>query len=351
VRRASVEREIYDQQVSSAAVGKHVAPHATEVAAQWAVLTRLKRPLADRYPPELRPLVERLTPVEKLRLYDAGAVPDRLGQAQAKLLRKHVSDLWHESDVYPHYEGWSGASAREVKTALLNAAQAPGTRCLTPQAVLAELTALCQDQSVHEFLQQEVIEGYHGHEQFVRAVEASYLDALDEEIRDSMGMVSESQYRELFGRYVGLVSHWVKGEKLKNRVTGAFEPPDEARMVELEALVMQPGDDRQAFRRALISAIGAFRLDHPGGEEIDYVAIFPDLFRRLRDHYFEERRRQLTQSKEHLLRYLSDDQGGIDARALLQVEATLATMRSRYGYCEHCAKDAILFLMRRRYED
>jgi predicted Ser/Thr protein kinase len=182
-------------------------------------------------------------------------------------------------------------------------------------------------------------------------VEGTYLDALDEEIRDSMGMVSEAQYRELFGRYVSLVSHWVKGEKVKNRVTGAFEPPDEARMVELEALVMQPGDDRQAFRRALISAIGAFRLDHPGGEEIDYVAIFPDLFRRLRDHYFEERRRQLTQSKEHLLRYLSDDVGGIDARARAQVEETLATMRSRYGYCEHCAKDAILFLMRRRYED
>jgi len=351
VRRASVEREIYDQQVTSAAVGKHVAPHATEVAARWAVLTRLKRPLSDRYGPELRPLVDGLTPLEKLRLYDEGVAPDRLGQAQAKLLKKHVPDLWHESDVYPHYEGWAGASAREIKTALLNAAQAAGTRCLTPQAVLEELSALCKDQSVHEFLQQEVVEGYHDHEQFVRVVEAAYLDVLDEEIRDSMGMVSEAQYRELFGRYLSLVSHWVKGEKVRNRVTGAFEPPDEARMVELEALVMQPGDDREAFRRALISAIGAFRLDHPGGEEIDYVAIFPDLFRRLRDHYFEERRRQLQQSKEHLLRYLSDDKGGIDARATAQVEETLATMRSRYGYCEHCAKDAILFLMRRRYED
>ncbi len=351
VRRASVEQEIYDQQVTSAAVGKHVAPHATEVAARWAVLTRLKRPLPDRHGGELRPLVEGLTPVEKLRLYDTGAAPDRLGQAQGKLLRKHVGDLWHESDVYPHYEGWSGASAREIKTALLNAAQAPGARCLTPQAVLEELTALCQDQSVHEFLQQEVVDGYHDHERFVQEVEAGYLDALDEEIRDSMGMVSEAQYRETFGRYVSLVSHWVKGEKVRNRVTGAFEPPDEARMVELEALVMPAGEERNAFRRGLISAIGAFRLDHPGGEEIDYVAIFPDLFRRLRDHYFEERRRQLRQSKDHLLRYLADDRGGLDARARAQVEETLATLRTRHGYCEHCAKDAILFLMRRRYED
>jgi len=351
VRRASVEREIYDQQVTTAAVGKHVAPHATEVAARWAVLTRLKRPLLDRYHGELRALVEGLTPAEKLRLYDAGTPPDRFGQAQGKLLKKHVEDLWHESDVYPHYEGWSGASAREIKTALLNAAQAPEHRCLTAQAVLEELSALCRDQSVHEFLQQEVVDGYHDHEQFVKVVEGQYLDTLDEEIRDSMGMVSEAQYRELFGRYVTLVSHWVKGEKVKNRVTGAFDPPDEARMVELEGLVMPPGDDRAAFRKGVISSIGAFRLDHPGGEELDYVAIFPDAFRRLRDHYYEERRRQLKQSKEHLLRSLSDDKGGMDQKTLRQVEETLATLRARYGYCEHCAKDAVLFLMRRRYED
>jgi serine protein kinase len=163
-------------------------------------------------------------------------------------------------------------------------------------------------------------------------------------------MVSEGQYRELFGRYVTLVSHWVKGEKVKNRVTGVSEAPDEERMVEFERIVMPAGEDRGSFRRGLISAVGAFRLDHPDTAEIDYVAIFPDLFRRLRDHYFEERKRQLHRSKENVLRYLSDDRSSLDEKARRQVEATLATMRERYRYCEHCAKDAILFLMRRRYE-
>jgi serine protein kinase len=350
LRRVSVEKEIYDQQITSAAVGKHVAPHATEVAALWAVLTRLKRPLPDRFPPEVRPLMLGLTPLEKARLYDTGTAPDRLMAAQAKLLRKHVEDLAHESDVYPNYEGRSGASAREIKTALLNAAQAPAYRCLTPTAVLAELEAICRDRTVHDFLQDEVVDGYHDHAQFVRVVEAACLDVLDEEIRDSLGLVSEQQYRELFVRYVSVVSHWVKGEKIKNRHTGAFEPPDEARMAEVEALVMKSGDDRVAFRRGLISAIGAFGLDHPG-EEIDYVAIFPDLFRRLRDHYFEERRRQLRHSKAELLAYLSDDRAGLSDKARVQVEGSLQTLRTRYGYCEHCAKEAILFLMRRRYED
>ncbi len=350
LRRASVEREIYDQQITDAAVGKHVAPHATGVAAAWAVLTRLKRPIPDRYQGELRELVEDLTPLDKLALYDRAAAPDRLALAAAKVLRKHAPDLYQESDVYPNYEGRMGASAREVKTVLLHAAQARGAACLTPRAVLDELTALCRDKTVHEFLQQEVVDGYHDHEEFVRVVEAEYLDRIDEEIRDSMGLVSESQYRELFQRYVMLVSHWVKGEKVRNRVTGDFELPDEPRMVELEKIVMPAGEDRGAFRRGLISAVGAFRLDHPDAAEIDYGAIFPDLFRRLRDHTYEERKRQLHRSKEHLLRYLSDDRATLDEKARKQVEATLGNLRARYGYCEGCAQDAILFLMRRRYE-
>lgn len=350
LRRATVEREIYDRQITAASVGRHVAPHATEVAATWAVLTRLKRPIPERYEGDLRELVRGLTPLEKMRLYDTGEAPDRLGLVQAKSLRKHAPDLWRESEVYPNYEGKTGASAREIKTALFHAAQASGSRCLTPQAVLAELEGICRDESVHDFLQQEVVDGYHDHDEFVRVVEAGVLDAIDEEIRDSMGLVSESQYRDLFARYVAIVSHWVKGEKMRNPLTGAYEPPDEQRMAELEKIAMPAGGDPKEFRRSLISSVGAFRLDHPDGSGIDYVAIFPDLFRRLRDHYFEERRRQIRRSRVDVLRYLSDERGGLEEKARRRVEETLATMRDRYGYCEECARDAVLFLMRKRYE-
>ena len=154
-------------------------------------------------------------------------------------------------------------------------------------------------------------------------VEAEYLDRVDEEVRDSMGLVSEAQYRELFERYVLHVSHWVKGEKMRNRVTGEMERPDEARMAEMEA-------DRHAHgrgpRRVPPRAhLGDRRAParQPGAGEMDYAAIFPDLFRRLRDHYFEERKRQLRRNKENMLRYLSDDRAGLDEKARRQVEATL----------------------------
>ena len=55
-------------------------------------------------------------------------------------------------------------------------------------------------------------------------------------------------------------------------------------MVQTEAIILSGGEERREFRRALISAIGAHRIDHPEGD-IDFSQIFPDLFRKLRDHF------------------------------------------------------------------
>jgi predicted Ser/Thr protein kinase len=342
------EQEIYDAQITSTTVGKHVAPHATEVAAMWAVLTRLKKPLPDRYPNEVKELIDHVNPVEKMHLYEEGAPPARLSLANTKELRKLRADLYEESDAYPNYEGRAGASAREIKTALFNAAQHPDYKCLNALAVLEELEAICKDKSVYEFLQQEVVDGYHDHEEFVGRVEAEYLDRVDIEVRESMGLVSEGQYKELVERYIQNVSHWVRGEKMRNRVTGEMERPDEHRMVEVEAIVMPLGEDAGEFRRGLIASIGAHRLDNPDAG-MDYARIFPDMFKRLRDHYFEERKRVLRKNKENVLKYLSEERGTLTPREQTAVESTLKTMRERYGYCDHCAKDAILFLMKKRY--
>ena len=90
------------------------------------IIGMLKKPIGERYKGEIRDLVDALSALEKLKLYDRLETPDRLALHQAKELRSHVSDLWHESDLYPRYEGGQGASAREIKTALFNAATKAG---------------------------------------------------------------------------------------------------------------------------------------------------------------------------------------------------------------------------------
>jgi serine protein kinase len=349
LRTARDEKQVYEFRLAET-VGKHIAPHSVRVAAEWAVLTRMKKPVSERYKGELRKLVDHLTPLEKLKLYDRSEAPSRLAGPQARELKKHLQELWRESDAYPNYEGRTGASAREVKTVISNAAQNPRYKCLTPQAVLQELEDLVKDKSVYEFLQQEVVDGYHDHEEFVRVVENEHLDVLDEEVRDAMGLVSEKQYRELFERYVQHVLAWTRGERLRNRISGEMERPDEEMMAQTEAIVMTGGEERREFRRALIAAIGAHRIDHPEGE-IDYSQIFPDLFRRLRDHFFDERKRILRKNSEKMLRYLGDDRGQLTPKEIGQVESTLAAMKERFGYCDFCAKDALLLLITKRYTD
>jgi serine protein kinase len=348
LRRWKVEREIYDAQVNPSTVGRHVAPHATAVAAMWATLTRLKKPIADRFPAEVRALVERLTPYDKLKLYQDSEAPDGLTLQQQKELKKYLQGLYEESDAYPNYEGRSGASAREIKTALFNAAQSTEHDSLHPLAVLKELTALCRDKSVYEFLQQEIVDGYHDHAEFVPVVENWYLDQVDREIRDCMGLVSEAAYKELFERYVHTVSAWVKGEKVPNRLTGQAEKPDEGRLAEFEGYVMPKGDDAKEFRKSLISSVGAWRIDNPAAE-VDYARIFPDLFKRLSDHFYEERKRTLRRNAEQMLQFLSEDKGHLNAKEQQQARTTLDELARRFGYTDASARDAVAAMMKKRY--
>jgi len=286
--------------------------------------------------------------MEKLRLYQEVEAPERLTVQQQKELKKLIPSLYEESDSYPNYEGRSGASAREIKTALFNAAQSPDHDSLHPLAVLKELEALTKDKSVYEYLQQEIVDGYHDHAEFVRLVENDYLEVVDREVRESMGLVSEAQYLELFERYVQTVAAWLKGERVQNRLTGAQEKPDEGRMNEFEVYVMPKGEDATAFRRALIANIGAWRIDNPAAP-VDYGRIFPDLFKRLSDHFYEERRRQLKRNVENILKYLSDERSALSPKEQTLVRTTLDQMVSRFGYTEASAKDAIVFLVKKRY--
>ena len=119
------EQGIYDAQIVPQ-VRTHVAPHATYVAALWAVLTRLRRPQSETYEnKKLGQLASSLTPVEKAEYYADLMIPDRFSNEETQLLRSGIVELKHETDTWPLYEGSSGASPREIRTLLLDAAQDP----------------------------------------------------------------------------------------------------------------------------------------------------------------------------------------------------------------------------------
>src|SRR5688572_15037083 len=140
-----LERKIYERQVA-ARVGTHVAPHAMELAARFAVLTRLEKPDPDKHEQKDRDVVRQLTAWQKLELY-AGTSADlggRGSEISVAQLRRRLAREWDSSDAY---EGGDGVSPRTLRTLLLDAAQHPEFGYLSPFAVLTELAELIAHRS------------------------------------------------------------------------------------------------------------------------------------------------------------------------------------------------------------
>jgi predicted Ser/Thr protein kinase len=345
----SDEQKIYDHQITPQA-RVHVAPHATQLAAMFAVLSRLRRPNPDRFDKPLGDLVRELTVVEKLDLYDTGKVPARLDDESGKRLRSALAVLYDESNSYPIYEGSIGASPREMRTVLLDAAQDPRYRCLSPFAVLDELDALCTKDSEYIWLQQDPQPGgYHDHVSFRKHLRGRILDFMEDEFRAASGLVDERSYRELFDRYIVHVGNWAKGEKIRNPLTGAAEDPDQRLMEEVEARLGYP-DTAEETRRSLVNHIAGWAIEHPN-QPIDSEKIFGAQITRLRDNVFGEKRVAIARLCRDIVVFLRGEGTGLSEPRRAEVRKMIDRLHTLFGYEDTSAGDAAQALMRARFAD
>jgi predicted Ser/Thr protein kinase len=315
----------------------------------FAVLTRMRKPSADRYPRALTLSLATLTALEKLDLYATGRAPDRFEPDAQKLLASNVKEIFGEGDAYPIYEGRIGASPREMRGVILDAAQSSSYRCLSPLAVLEEIEALCQSKTEFEWLQQDPISGgYHDVKDFRSALMGRLLETWEREFYTASGFIDEARYAELFDRYVQHVSVWVKKERIRNRVTGEYEEPDEKLMREVERLIEVKGDAQEA-RKQTISAIAAWSIDHPG-QRIDAVVVFPHLVKRMREAILGDRKPAVAKLARDIVILEREEGTGLDHERRKDSEAAIVRLEG-LGYCRNCAADAASTLLRRRFAD
>ncbi len=340
------EQQIYDDHLRRTDVRKPVLPHTTWAASLWAVLTRLTRPRAEHYPSALREIIAALTPLQKADLYASGAVPDGISPEQTRELRAAIPDLMEEGEGGSDYEGRYGASAREMKLVLLNAAERSDYPHLSPLAVLDELRRLVKDPSVHRFLQLEPDGPYRRPADFIEAVSERYIDRIDREVRAAMGLVDDDQYAALFKRYIAHVRHWLSGEKLYNETTGAAEPPDERFMQDVERRIA-PHQAANDLRNDIITTVAAWSIEHPG-QEVDLLAIFASRLDALKHSYFQERLDQLRRITQHLLLLLNDQASALAKQDRDQAQRTLDALQRR-GYTQDGAREIVAFLLKNRY--
>ncbi len=351
--RYSREAELYQRHIGYYSRGRHVTPHTATVAALWAVLTRLRRPSAKNYSPDLAPLVARLTPLEKAMLYDHNEIPLHLKDSERKLLLNNIRRIREELDdtesefegiVGAEYEGRRGASPREMLGLLADAAENRSYGCLTPMAVLEQLDKLTKDVSLYEFLRIPVDNGYNDCLRAIEDVKQYYLATVVQEVYASIGLVDEEEYERIFEEYFHHVKAFDLGEKLYLPARSEYVEASEDLMGRIEGL-MNINESIEMYRSNLMTKIAAYSLDNPH-EPIRYDTLFPDVYNTLKQSFYSERDRVLRGVENNMLRQGSDDFEFLSSTEQAQVVEALDTMNSRYGYCHSCAKDVIAFVLR-----
>ena len=340
------EREIYDGQIVPQ-IPKHVAPHTTYVAALWSVLTRLRKPDASRFSDsDLGTIVASLTPLEKADLLADGTVPSRFDADQAKILAGAIAEIEREGATVSDYEGISGASPREIRMLLLDAAANFHEPCVSPVTLLTRMAEFCERDD-YEFLKAQPDGPYRDHRAFVDQVRERWLDLVEGELRAASGLIDEQSPLTSFDKYVTHVSHWVKKERVFNPVTGQDEEPDADMMKRVEKSL--GSDDAEGFRNELLSAIAAWAIDHPE-QDVDYESLFPHFIEQLRQAYFDERRTQIGDIGRAIVAVIDEDDG-LEDDVREAAQQALQVLIGVYGYERSSAKVALGALVDARYHE
>lgn len=240
VTRLKDEVKIYEKDFNKDKVrGKHIAPHTIEVAAMWAVLTRLQTPKHAS-----------LTLLQKLKLYNGKTLPG--------FTEDNVIELKREAA----HEGMLGISPRYIQDKISNALVAyTDSTCVNPFMVMHELETGLRH---HALITNE--EQRQHYRELLSEVKLEYEDVVKNEVQRAIAADEEALTR-LCANYIDNVKAYTQREKVRNKYTGAYEEPDERLMRSIEEKIEIPEGRKDDFRREIMNYIGALAID---GKKFDY---------------------------------------------------------------------------------
>ncbi len=301
--------------------------------------------------------IQKLTPVEKATFYDTGDVPARLTEEEKKDLKAGILKVRQEFEEAEgefegvfgaEYEGRRGASAREMMSILALAAGTRKHSCLTPMAIFDALEGLLKDASLYDFLRIPADGAYHDVRKFLDDVRREHFQWVTEEVYDAINLVDESEYDRFFLEYFRHVKAFHTHEKVYDSRTNSYGQPNEDLMQSVEKAV-QISEPREAYRSQVILRIAAWSLDHPH-VKIDYQQLFSEIHAALKERFHRERDRLLTLIERDMLKHGTDEFKLLRPAEQEQVERALGSMKSKYNYCEECARDVIAYVLKCRPE-
>ena len=304
ITRISEEKKIYEKDFAQAKVpGVHIAPHTLEVAAMWAVLTRLEEPKKAG-----------LSLLQKLKLYDGKMLPG-FTQDNVKELRKEAAR-----------EGMDGISPRYVQDKISNAMVSEAEGCLNPFMVLNELGKGLRS---HGLITSE--EKRKHYNDLISVVKQEYEEIVKNQVQRAISADDEA-ISNLCMNYIDNVKAYTLKEKVRNRYTGQDEPPDERLMRSIEEKIDIPEGRKDDFRKEIMNFIGALAVD---GKEFRYDT--NDRLRRALEM-------KLFEDQKDSIKLSSLVSNVIDRETQDKIEVVKNRLKEKYGYCEICATDVLNFV-------
>ncbi|XVJ58277.1 MAG: serine protein kinase [Tepidisphaera sp.] len=284
----------------------HIAPHTLEVAAMWAVLTRLDEPKKAG-----------LTLLQKLKLYNGKSIPG------------YTEDSVKELKEEAPREGMNGISPRYIQDKISNALvghQAIEERTINPFMVINELEG---GLSHHSLISDENTKKKY--RELLAVVKEEYEDIIKGEVQRAIS-ADEDAIRRLCTNYMENVRAYTQKERVLNKYTGRYDDPDERLMRSIEEKIDIPESRKDDFRQEIMNYIGALSLD---GKKFEYNTN-ARLYRALELKLFEDSRD--TIKLKNLVSSVVDDE------TQAKIDVVKQRLIKQFGYNEASATDVLNYV-------
>jgi serine protein kinase len=305
ITKLDEEIKVYERDFNRERIqGKHLAPHTIEIAAMWAVLTRLEEPKKLN-----------LSRLQKLRLYQGRSLPG--------FTEDNVKELRKETER----EGMSGISPRYIQDKISNClVQDIEERCVNPFMVMKELESGLRH---HTLIASEEQKEEYRH--LLAVVREEFEDIVKNEVQRAISG-DEDALQRLCGNYIDNIKAYTQREKVRNRYTGEYEEPDERLMRSIEEKISIPETRKEDFRREIMNYIGALAVD---GKRFDF---------RTNERLQKALELKLFEDQKDSIKLTSLVSNVLDAGAQEKIDVVKARMIRDYGYCDICSTDVLNFV-------
>lgn len=286
--------------------GVSIAPHTVEMAAMWAILTRLEKPKKAN-----------LTRMQKMKLYNGKTIPN------------YTEDNIRELKEDTEREGLSGISPRYIQDKLSNAlviAQQTNKGSVNPFMIFKELEDGLKNHSL--ISDEERKEEYRG---LIKEVVSEYEEIIKGEVQRAISS-DESSLVRLCANYIDNIKAYTQRERVRNQFTGQDEAPNERLMRSIEEKIDIPDSRKDDFRREVMNFIGALAIE---GKKFDYKTN-ERLYKALEMKLFEDSKDtiQLTNLVSNI----------VDKATQEKIDIVKSRLINNYGYDEISATDVLNYV-------